>query len=443
MIKKIVMISVVLLLTYSVLHSETINLERARNLALSSSRSLAKINQSIRSAVLDEKSQLYNMLPSVSADYRASINYLNNWEIVNPVDTFQTAGTISVTQKIFEGGRSLILKQISSLSTESARKDAEAEYFNVLYEIDSAYFAVLEAAEALDAENSSYQAAELSLSMAEIRLSNGMINSGDYLKALAEKESRENSRNKARRSLSLSMTKLKSLTGLSAVEVEQIDFSVYENALRRLASVSDEEADALYDEFRALVIAGNPSLAKAALNNQKAEKNYVYSKREYLPSVSATLFSSGLNYSIEKGFSDTNTGGVTLSGKIPLDFWVLQNKLEKSKIARDSAAFDYTGTEISLDAELQTALLNALSQAGSVLSSRRSLEYTQKNFDYVLERYRLSQCSVSDMGDATSMLISSRNNLTKASYGFLQSLSQLRSLCAIDDESKILSIITR
>jgi hypothetical protein len=44
---------------------------------------------------------------------------------------------------------------------------------------------------------------------------------------------------------------------------------------------------------------------------------------------------------------------------------------------------------------------------------------------------------VSDLGEASSLLITGRNNLIKASYGFLQSLSKLRSLGAFDEEKLI------
>ena len=87
------------------IYAETINLERARELALANSRSLAKYTMSIRSSVLDERSQLYSMLPSPSARYGASMSYLeNDWKIANPIDTLTTSATFAITQKIFEGG---------------------------------------------------------------------------------------------------------------------------------------------------------------------------------------------------------------------------------------------------------------------------------------------------------------------------------------------------
>jgi len=419
-----------------------LNLEQVRLMALANSRSLAKYELSIRSSIMDERNQLYAMLPSVSARYGASANYLQNWNFVNPVDTLRAEATLSISQVIFQGGKSFIQKAISSIATESVRKDALAEYFNVLDAADSAYYAVLEAKAALEAEEASFQAAVLSLAIAEIRNINGMINRGDYLKAQADKEARENSRNQARRNLTLYTAKLKNLTGITdTVEIEQIDFNSYEKILSRLSLITDEEADTLYEMFWRLLAASNPSLEKAVLSSQRAEKNLTLAWRDLSPTVSATIFSTGLNYSTAGGFSTTSQGGISITGSIPLDFWVISNKIEKSKVARDSAALDYINTEISLGFDLQNALLNAFAQAGSVLSSRRTLQYTETHFDYTMERYRLSQSSVSELSEATSLFLTSRNNYNKAAYGFLQSLSKLRSLCAIEDEEKLFSLL--
>jgi len=140
-------------------------------------------------------------------------------------------------------------------------------------------------------------------------------------------------------------------------------------------------------------------------------------------------------------FRANGSMGVTLRGTIPIDFWVLTNRLEKSRISRDSTNIDYANTENSLEHELLNSLFNLFSQAGTVLSSRRSLEYTERHFEYVMQRYRLSQSSVSDLNDATSLFINSRNSLNRASYSFLQNLSKLRALCAIDDEAELLDLL--
>ena len=430
-------------ITIDSIFSQTINLEQVRVLALANSRSLAKINLSLRSSMLDEKTQLYSLLPVLSADYSASMDYLNkDWDFVNPVDTFSAGINLSITQRIFDGGRNFIQKAISGIATESVRKEAMAEYFNTLDSADNAYYAVLEAAATLEAEELSLQTALSSLAIAEIRQASGMINPGDYLKALADRESRENSRNQARRNLSLTIMKLRTITGLAELpNPEAIDFSGYEELILYLGNISDKDADALYDRFWSILAAVNPSLARAALNRQRAEKSLSLARRDYSPVISASVFSTSLGYSTANGFGTGSGGGVSIKGSIPLDFWVVSNKIEKSKIALESASLDFISAGIQLETDLQSALLNTFAYSGSVLSSRRTLDYAEKHFEYVMERYRLSQSSIADLGEASTLLINSRNSHIKAQYGFLQGLSKLRSLGAIDDEQRLVRIL--
>jgi outer membrane protein TolC len=425
------------------LPAQTIGLEEVRTLALANSRSLAKYNLTIMGTVLDERSRVFSTLPSLNLGASASMSLWsaqNAAPIANPLDTFSSGLSIGVSQRIFEGGKTLIQKAINEIASESARKDALAEYFNVLDSADNAYYAVLEAMAVLEAEESSLQTALTSLSIAEVRQASGMINPGDYLKAMADKEARENSRNQARRNLTLNMMKLKALTGLGDLpELQQIDFSGYEELITRLGNISDMEADLLYAELWKTIVSANPSLAKAGLASQRAENNLTMAQRSYSPSLSAS-FSTGLNFSLTNGM-EISGGRVSLSLSIPVDYWVIANNVEKSKIARESAALDLMSSEINMATELQSALLNTFTYAGSVLSMSLSLSYSERHFEYVNERYRLSQSSISDLNEAATLLINSRNNLIKARYGFLQSLSKLRSLGAFADEEVLIEIL--
>jgi len=423
--------------------SQTISLEEVRTLALANSRSLAKYNLAVMSTILDERSRIFSALPSLSLGANASMslwNAQNAAPVGNPLDTFTSGASFSVSQKIFEGGKTLIQKAINGIASESARKDALAEYFNVLDSADNAYYAVLEAMATLEAEESSLQTALTSLSIAEVRRETGMINQGDYLKVMADKESRENSRNQARRNLSLNIMKLKALTGLSDLPgLQQIDFAEYEELILRMGNISDKEADLLYAQLWKAIVSANPSLAKAALANQQAENYLNMTRRSYSPSLSAS-FSTGLNYSPNTGMEMTG-GRVSLNLSIPIEFWMTANNVKKSKIARDSAALDYVSSEVNLETELQSALINVFTYAGSVINTNLTLEYSEKHFEYVMERYRLSQSSISDLNEASTMLINSRNYLINARYGFLQSLSKLRSLGAFTDEQKLIEIL--
>ncbi|MDR2370262.1 MAG: TolC family protein [Treponema sp.] len=433
---------VLLLLTITTFRGfaeDSITLERVRTLALANSRSLAAHNLAIRSSVLDERSELYSNLPSLSVGAGTGTNIRSLQNGLKIQDAVDGNINLSISQKIFQGGKSLVYRRIASINTEIARNAALAEYFSVLDQADSAYYGVLEAAANLLASESSLETAALALSIAEIKAQGGMINRGDYLRALSEKETAENNRNRARRDLSLSKTKLSALTGLAELPaLLDVDFGSYELLFAALYSIEDEKIDALSETLWNKAAAANPSLLNAGLSGRNAEYNYSLAKRDFSPVISAS-FSTGFNFS--SNGTEFSAGRLSLSGSIPLDVWVTANNAEKKKTARDSAALDYLDSAASLRTELKTALLDIISQAGTVLSSRRSREYAEQHFEYTMELFRLSGNSVSDLSDASSLLNTSRSQLIQAEYALLSGLSRLRSLCGILDEEELIKLL--
>jgi outer membrane protein TolC len=418
-----------------------LTLEQARLLALANSRSVALSNLAVRSAILEERTALYAMLPSLSADAGGSANLWNaQGGTAKIADTLGANLGFSVSQGIFRGGKGLVQKAINAIGSDMARQDAQAAFFDALEAADDAFFGALEAAASLEAAVSSLETAALSLSIAETRFQNNMTGRSDYLAALAEKESKENERNRARRDLALSREKLKSLTGLAELpELEAADFERGGELLSALAGASDGEIAVLNRRLREAVYAGNPSLARARLAGRQAEKGLSLAKRDYAPSIGAS-FSTGLTWDKSGGLR-YSSGRLSLSGSIPLDLWVTANNVEKKRIARDTAALNSLEAETLLGLETEAALLDAAAQAGSALSAGRACEYAEEHFNLTLERFRLSQSSVSELSDAAALLQTNRTGLIRSRYGFLRSLSALRSLGAFATDAELAALI--
>jgi outer membrane protein TolC len=422
-----------------------LDIGEVRELALANSRTLAQYNLRIRTGALDEKTQLYNALPSLSLGVSAGAtlwNYEGEFAGDLSKDSLSAGLSFGLSQNLWDGGKNSINRQIRAIASDSARQDALAEYFSVLDQADSAYYAVLKAAASLAAAESSLETAGLSLSMAEIRWENKMIGDADYLQALAEKETRENSRNQARRDLSLAKLRLQRLTGLGEIAgPDPVDFAVYRGLIDSLAEAGEGAVSRTYALLWEAAAAKNPGLVKAALNTGRAEKDAALAARDYSPTLSLSL-STGLNYN-PAGELKPQDGKISLSGRIPLDLWVTAANVEKKKIAQEDAALAYRGTLSALDIDLQTALLDLIAQAGQVLSSGRALEYAEKRFEYVLELYRLSRNSPSELSDAETLVRTNRNQLNNARYALLSALSKLRSLGAFESEEALTDLLLR
>jgi outer membrane protein TolC len=431
-----------LLLTVAALHNlagENLSLEQTRSLALANSRTLAKYNLAIKRNDLEEQSRRYSNLPSLSLGLSGSMTLWSQQQGAIQ-DSMSAGASFSVSQKIWDGGKNSVLKAINALSAGITRQEARSAYFVVLDEADTAYYAVLQAIAALDVATSGLETAALGLDIAKIRFENKMIGEVDYLEALSEQAAKETSLNQARRDLALGMARLRSLTGFRELTgLEPVDFTVYEDLIQHLAVLPEADTLDLYLKLWKITVANNPALAKAGLLSEKAREQVTQATRDYMPSFSASV-STGMNYTYKDGL-DPSSVRFSLSGSIPLDFWVTRNNVEKQRIAEGEAVLDYQSALESLDIDLQTALLDAVSQAALVLSSRRAYEYAQKHFEYVLELYRLSRNSQSELSDAAATLSSNRNQLIRAQYGFLLSLSKLRSLGSFEDEGALGAIL--
>jgi outer membrane protein TolC len=427
--------------------SEDLNREAVRNLALANSRSLARYNLSLESSLLSEKEQKFAYLPKLSLGADAGIDLWNQNGLV-PIDSLKAGASFSVVETVtlYDGGKNKVLKAISAIATESVRKDALSEYYNVLDEADSAYYAVLEARANLDAQLASLQTADLSLATAQVRYENKMISYGDYLKALAEREAAETTRKQAEQTLSVNMAKLKNITGLTETPIlADIDFTRYESLIQQCAGFDKAAVNAIGDKLWAIVRTNNPALAKAALSNESAEKNLDLAKRDYFPTLSASA-STGLSYSYQYGSTGNGfspfSGSLTLKASIPLEFWTTGNKVQKQELSLEQVKLSYLDSLASAAIETQTSLLSLVTQASSVLSAGKAYDYAKKYFEYVQELYQLSQKSLADLSDAVDLETRSHNQFTSARYGFLRALSKIRGLGAFADEEALFVLLT-
>jgi outer membrane protein TolC len=418
---------------------ETLSLEETRNLALSNSRSLAKINLSIQSSLLNEKTHIFDYLPTLSLGASASASLWGDQTIEESFDTGINLG-LEESILIWNGGRNTLLNQIDKIATEMTRKDALAEYFSVLDSADEAYYGVLLAEASLESANISLENSALALSIAEIHREGGMISITDLLKAQADHEVQKTSLNQARRDLSLSLARLKSITRLKTIpNLDAIDFTRYENLIAKLSLISDDAITLLHDELWKTLTEKNPRYSQAALTLQRADQNVSLATKEYFPSLS-TSFSTGLNYSLKNGF-DLSDGRVSISASIPLDIWVTANTVQNRKIAQQQSILDYEETENDFDISVQTGILDCIAQAGTVISSQKALEYAEKHYENVFELYRLSQNSISDLSQASILVNSNRNQLIRAQYNFLSCLSVLRSLGAFETDEEVIELL--
>jgi outer membrane protein len=425
-----------LLSATSLYSQEPLTLEQARANALAHSKTLRKALLSVDSALLTEKTQWYDFLPSISANVGVGLSYPGS----SLVDALQGTAGVSVTQTIYDGGKSSLLSAIDAMMTSIAREEARTEYFGVLEKVDSAFYGLLEAQSSVEAATSDVEAARTHLRLAEAKLEENMITRFAYLETESSAAAKETALIQAQGKLSVAEATLASLTVLpTPLAVASVDFASREQLMQRLAGLSGENTQTFIAGALKAATANNPTLSQAALAGRKAKKAVDLAGVDYLPSLSAS-FSHELSVGSAQGL-DAGNGSLSVSVSIPLDFWATKAGVEAKEIAARQAELDGDESQRTLALEIQGAVYDCISSARSSFSSKKALEYAESYYQGVLERYRLSSASSSDLSDAAALVSTNRTALISARYSFLSNLSSLRTLAGLESENLLTSLV--
>jgi Outer membrane protein len=413
--------------------SEALSLSKARELALSRSASLRKAELAVEQAALSKQAQDYAGLPSLSAS--ASASATGSAALEGSVGASLKA---SASATVFDGGKNAALAKKYDYATEAARQSLRASRVSVIDSADSAFFAVLEAQASVDAAASDLDAAKLRLKIAQAKTDAGAISKADLLQTESETSSYETSLVKARKTLASAKAKLASLTGLPAgAALEQIDFASYDGLLAKLGALDEAKLDKLVGDIVAMARANSPSLAGYALSTKQADMSLAAAKSSYLPTVSAGL-SPGVSY----GSGELSaSASLSLSASMSLDFWTLKNSVDQASAAVKSAQLSSEDEGVSIDLDASQAVYEWVASALAIPSSAKALEYAQSNYENVLEKYKLSSATSSDLSTAEALVSADKTALISARYAFLSDLSSLRGLVGLEDEAKILEAI--
>jgi len=414
-----------------------LDLEGVRTLRLQRSSTLRKAGVLVDSAQWTEKAQAYQWLPTPSVYGKTGMSYGGLLNGPSSSSTSSSVG-VTVTQTIWDGGKTGILLKIDQLATASARLAAKTAVFTALQEADTAYYGVLAAQDGVSAAQGDWDAAQESLLLAQAKLETGSLTPSALLKAQADVASASAGLDQAQRTLKTAQAKLASLLGTrDPIELKPIDLSLYQGLIEKLSSLKDPSIETLISRLEQAGEQNNGDLASQVLTVQQAELDMQSAKSAYWPSISAS-WSDSLNFASS---TTTTSGSLQLTATLPLDLWNVSAETGKKKSAQASAALDLAEQRRTLLLNIRSAVYTWLSSARSILSSKTALEYAQSNYEAVLESYKLSLASATDLSTAAQLVSTNRSAYNRAHYDFLQSITDLKTLTALDTEGKLLELV--
>ncbi len=416
---------------------ESLTLDRARALALASSRTLASLGLSVESAGVDERLQRYEGLPSLTLSASASAS-APAAPGLSVTDTVAAGVSVGATQTLYSGGRNRLLSGIAALSTAQAREKARAGYYACLDAVDSAWYSLLEAHATRESAEAAIRSSDASLEIANARREIGAASMADCLEAEANAASARANLGQAERDVSVYSAKLASLTGVGKISgIERPDFASYDSLVARLSTLEEEGIESIVAAIQDRALAENPALASSRLALEKAGRSVDLGKAAYLPTLSAGI-STGLDYAVVNGLSDPAVR-FSLTGNVPLDAWSTAASVEKSRVEERQASLGADEDASALKIDVAQALYGCVSAARTIVSSEKAVEYAEINYENRLEQYRLGAASVSELASAASLAAASRGSLIKARYTLLRSLSTLRTLGAFGSDGEVLA----
>jgi len=416
---------------------DALDVTEARALVLGNSAALRKAVLAAESASLAEKAQAYDGLPSVGASASGALDYGYDGTVA---DGISASAKLSATQTVFDGGKQSAAVKRKAVASETAEASIRSVRLDLLEEADSAFYSALKALSSVDAAADDLAAANVRLRLAKAKVESGVLARSDYLMTESETAGYETALIKAQRTLASALAKLASIMGGRDVSaLAPIDFSAYDGLLRRLSALDEAGADAFSAGVAALAAEGNPSLAAYALAVEDAALAVRSAESAYLPTVTAGL-SQGLGWDPGAGLSLGDVS-VTLSASLDLDLWTTRNAVRSAAVSAAAAVLDDDDGVRGLLLDIDVAVNELLGAARSIASSAKALEYAESNYDNVLERFRLSSASASELSSAEALVSADRTALIGARYDFLSCLSALRGLAGLEGEAAILALV--
>ncbi len=445
--EKIFLIMIIFLLSV-MLNAEELHLtvEKVKEIALMNNPELLAEEQARNAAHAEAMESNFNLLPKV--------NLTGSYTLYDPQRTISSTSTmetmevkdsksygISVSQPIFNGGKNYLGSRIKSEQAKNADASYSKERLFTLADAEAKFFAVLESSELLDIAQKDLAASNEHLRTAEMRYKLGTLSKADYIKMQAERATKEVALIQTDNLYEISRIELANFLRIpSDYTTEELSLEAYEAYLNNLKNISLEGIDKLVDEIISIGIEQNPHLKMASLSKSVNKKLLQIAAGEFLPSINLSYNKAWDKSNIEDEFS--SQGNLMLSVSMPI-FPIVDNNANLSKARYDlkQSEYSYYSIESEIKLALESSLLNLISSAKSVYSSKIALEYAEETFKQMEERFKNNVVTATDLLDAEVLLTTSRNQYTTSFYDFLRAKSSLLQQMGVEAENILWSLI--
>jgi outer membrane protein len=360
---------------------------------------------------------LSSLLPQVSANAnRTRSKSETNFDDLDPSTearwTTATGWSLSLTQNLFSWSNWVAL---STANHQVAQ--AEANYMvaqqSLVQRVATQYFAVLQAQDALRAQEAARDALSRQLEQAERRFEVGLIAITDVQEARAARDSSNANVIGARRQLSSAEEQLRAIIGNKPPSLNE--------PTEAMPLLSPEPASE--EAWVNLSMEQNLSLISSRLAADIARDQARSSYSGHLPSLN---LSAGRSYSKRNGL-ETDGDSIGLSISVPIfSGGAAQSRVRQSQYQWIAAKERLERTSRDTERQARDAYLGVNSEIARVQALRQALESSRTALAATEAGYEVGTRTAVDVLSSRQQLIQAETNYSAAKYSYLNNLVALR-----------------
>lgn len=437
-------IRITLLLLLVFFQLKSLDLEKAKNIALKNNPEL----QAEKEATLASKNALWknylSIIPSASLNggWTKFENEQLNFSNQNTYDA-QYSYQLNINQPIFNGGKVWIGIGLNRDFYQIAKKSLKSKRLNILTEVEKKYYAVLENQALLEIARKDRQTSLTNKEIAQVRLDAGTLSQAEFLQLQSELANKEVTLIQREALYQTSKIDLQHYLQLAEIEIlEKIDAKTFQPELEKLQNLDSETIEDLIEKLKKIGIAENPNLQITEIGIASKQKSVLMTAGNFLPSLNLQYLKGWSKYEWDDEFKDTGIAQIGLNISLPI-FPVADNGLELAQSKHDlkKAKFEYQALENNIELSIQNTFLNFVAAARKVHSAEIASQYAQKTFEQMKERFRSGIISANELLSAEVMLNSAQTKHISSFYNYLVIRANLIQLLGSEDQKLLTNII--
>lgn len=411
---------VVIILDYHAFSQETVkgtlSLRQAVTIALEHHPSLRAANAGVRSASAGLTQSLSPFWPSVIGSGGWTHN--EGWFVFNPsfpprnqIYSSYTAG-LTVTQTIFDFGKTIGRVSASSDGLNAAESDFESARTTVIMNVELAYYVYIQAQQIVDVNEEAVQRTQQHLTQAKAFYGVGTRPQIDVTRAEVDHANAEVSLIRARNQLRIAKLQLENAMGIRTNE-----------QYRLTDSLQVREFTMTIDSVKSLTLEQRPELAASRARLSAAQSLVTAAWTQYLPTISAAGAYNWTNFDFP--LYNRWNAGLTISLPLFMGF-SLTAQVDQARANADAAQANLDALAEAVVLETEQDYFGLKEAEERISASVKLVEQSEQTLNLAEKQYAAGVGTVLDVTDAQVLLSNARITKIQAIFDYNSSLIHLQ-----------------